>query len=133
MTGAGGGIATAAGAGVAAGELSGVIGASLIRAAEGNEAASGEGFCTTRRFARCGDGATAADNADGDKGVTPLAINAAAALIFSADDFSTAGFSIAGFSAAGLSASGLSASAFSVIVFSERGLSLRIRSTAFSL
>src|SRR3982750_4089777 len=109
MTGAGGasatgaGVAAALGAGAAAGGFSGVIGASLMRAADGSEAASGEGFGTTRRFARCGDGATAADNAEGESGVTPLAINAAEALIFSAAVFSTAGFSTAGFSAAGLS------------------------------
>src|SRR3982751_22303 len=121
MTGAGGasatgaGVAAALGAGAAAGGFSGVIGASLMRAAEGNEAASGEGFGTTRRFARCDDGATAAESADGDRGVTPLGINAAAAAwILSAAVFSTAG----------LSGTAFSAPVLSKLAFSAAGLSL---------
>ena len=44
-------------------------------AAEGSDAASGEGFGTTRRLVRVAEvGATAADSADGDSGVTPLGI-----------------------------------------------------------
>src|SRR6187399_3422990 len=61
----------------------GTIGASAMRAAaaaaEGREAASDGGFGTTRRLVRVAEvGATAADSADGDSGVTPLGISAAA-------------------------------------------------------
>src|SRR6187401_2160309 len=94
--------------------LGGTIGASAIRAAaaaaEGNDAASGEGLGTTRRLVRVAAGATAADSADGDSGVTPLGISAAAAARI---------FSDAVRSGAGLSCSILST------VFSVTGFSLR--------
>src|SRR5688572_1706092 len=76
ITGAGGG-AAATGLGATGAVGRGCIGASAMRAvmveaAVGSEAASGEGIGTTRRFVRVADGATAAESADGDSGVTPL-------------------------------------------------------------
>src|SRR5204862_8181745 len=72
----GGCIGASASFGTAAG-IDACMGASAIRGT-GNEAAMGEavgaGFgTTTRRLVRVADGATAADNAEGDSGVTPLA------------------------------------------------------------
>src|SRR5690349_4200931 len=88
-TGAGGGSGAATGAAAAgAGAIGGgFMGASAIFAAAGSEAARGEVFWTTRRLARVDDvdGATAADSADGDSGVTALFASASAdARIFSA-------------------------------------------------
>ncbi len=105
------------------------IGASAMRAAaaavEGRETASGEGFGTTRRLVRVDEvGATAADSADGDSGVTPLGISAAAdARIFSDAVGSGAGLSLRIFSLKILSTA-RSVTGFSLSDLSSAGTTL---------
>src|SRR6187399_1135486 len=108
--------------------LGGTIGASAIRAAaaaaEGNDAASGEGLGTTRKLVRVAAGATAADSADGDSGVTPLGISAAAdARIFSDAVRSGAGLSF-GILSLRILSTARSVTGFSLIDLSSAGTTL---------
>src|SRR5690606_25597415 len=114
VTAGGGCIGASAIFGTGAAGIDCCIGASASLATSGEElggdAASGEG-CTTRRLAREEDGATAAESADGDSGVTPLDCSAeigvgAFSAGFSLRILSTV-FSVTGFSLRDLS-SGLS-------------------------